>query len=215
MAIARAARWKAVPLLVALAFPALALAPLAAAGEPRGKASASDAGGQPAEKYDPDNVTAISQYMETIVKATALFQSKNRTGAVDTYRMAIQLNPRHPLAHLMLAQAYVSMGNLGEADAAIAQAFDTETKDARLRSHVLFVRADLFERQQKWDQAKVAWQAYMEHAAKFADAGAFPQSGAERLKALEKVAEQDKAYVAVRERIAAEKAAAPKPTSKR
>ena len=74
-----------------------------------------------------------------------------------------------------------------------------------------FLRADIAERQKKWDQAKLAWQAYTEHAAKMgADAGAFPQTGAERLKAIQKVMDLEKAYAPVRERIAAEKADAGK-----
>lgn len=189
-----------------LAVPALALAPLVAAGQPAGKSSTKVAG---ADKYDPDNVTAISQYMETVVKATELAVGKSNTAAIDTYRKAIQLNPRHPLAYVLLANVYVSIGNLGEAEAAINDGYEAaDTKDPLLRSHLLFVRADLFERQKKWDQAKAAWQAYVEHAAKNAGAGALPQPGAERLKALQKVAELDKTYAAVRERIAAEKAAA-------
>jgi phosphosulfolactate synthase (CoM biosynthesis protein A) len=69
---------------------------------------------------------------------------------------------------------------------------------------VLFLAADLQERQKHWDKAKAAWQAYVEHSARFSDAGS-PQSGAERLKAIQKVMDMEKPYAAVRERIAAEK----------
>ncbi len=203
---ARTLRSQLSTLLAVLAVPALALAPLVAAGQPAAKPASKDAG---SENYDPNNITAISQYMETVVKATELAVAKNNTAAIDTYRKAIQLNPRHPLAYLMLANVYVSMGNLGEAEAAINDGYEAaDSKDPLLRSHLLFQRADIFERQKKWDQAKAAWQAYTEHAARFGDGGTLPQSGAERLKALQKVAELEKAYVAVRERIAAEKAAA-------
>ncbi|MCW5838185.1 MAG: tetratricopeptide repeat protein, partial [Labilithrix sp.] len=210
MATARAARSRLFSVILAVAAPALALAPLAASGEPKPAAQRA-APAASAERYDPDNVRAISEYMETLAKGNARFVAKEHTAAIDTYKRAIQLSPKNPLGHLLLAEAYLATGNLGEADAAIQQAYEADTKNATLRSHVLFLRADVFEREKKWDQAKLAWQAYTEHSAKLgADAGAYPQSGAERLKAIQKVMDLEKAYVVVRERIAAEKADAGK-----
>lgn len=205
-------------LIVALAVPAALFAPLVASGDTRPKPAANKDGGQPAtgersDKYDADNIIGISQYMETVAKGIERFVAKDTTTAIDTFKKAMQLNPRAPLAPYLLAEAYLSQNNLGEADAAIAQAYEADSKDAAIRSHVLFVRATLLERQKKWDDAKSAWQAYTEHAAKHVDAGTFPQTGAERVKAILKVTELDKAYVAVRERIAAEKADAGKGAS--
>lgn len=192
-------------LALALVLPAALLVPLAAFGDPKTPAKAAPAkSGE--EKYDADNITAISQYMETVAKGTERFLAKDTTGAIDTFRKAMQLSPRQPLAPYLLAEAYLTQNNLGEADAAIAQAYEGDTKDVATRSHVLFLRAVVYERQKKWEEAKTAWQAYTEHAAKVADAGAFPQTGAERVRAIVKVAELDKAYAGVRERIAAEKA---------
>jgi tetratricopeptide (TPR) repeat protein len=183
----------------ALAVPAIALSPLAAFGQPKAPKAA-----EKSDKYDPENVTAISQYMETIVLGTSLFVAKDYTAAIDTFKKAAQLSPKHPLAHYLLAEAYLQANNVGEAEAAITSAAEgSDPKKApALRSRVLFLVADIQERQKKWEQAKVAWQAYADHAAKFADAG-FPQTGAERLNAIQKVLDKEKAYVAVRERIAA------------
>lgn len=199
-------------LVIALAVPAALFAPLVASGDTKPKAAANKDGGQPekSDKYDADNTIAISQYMETVAKGIERFVAKDITSAIDTFKKAMQLNPRQPLAPYLLAEAYLSQSNLGEADAALAQAYEADSKDAALRSHVLFLRATILERQKKWEDAKAAWQAYTEHAAKHADAGTFPQTGAERVKAILKVAELDKAYVAVRERIVAEKADAGK-----
>lgn len=217
MAVARGARSKAFSLILAVAVPAIALVPLVATGEPKPK-SAKPAAKEAdhADKHDPDNITAISQYMETIAKGNERFVAKDHTTAIDTYKKAIQLSPRNPLAHLLLTEAYLATGNLGEAEAAIQQAYEADSKNATLRGHVLLARADVFERQKKWDQAKLAWQAYTEHASKLgADAGGYPQTGAERLKAIQKMLDLDKAYAVVRERIAAEKADAGKSPSKK
>ncbi|MBX3204571.1 MAG: tetratricopeptide repeat protein [Labilithrix sp.] len=214
MATARAARSRVLSLILAVAAPAIALAPLVATGEPKPKPKPTAKQAKPADtsdRYDPDNVTAISQYMDMLAKGTERFLAKDHTTAIDTYKRAIQLSPRNPLGHLLLTEAYLVTGNLGEAEAAIQEGYEGDSKNATLRSHVLFVRADVFERQKKWDQAKLAWQAYTEHAAKLGpDGGAFPQSAAERLKAIQKMMDLDKAYVVVRERIAAEKADAGK-----
>jgi len=197
-----------------------ALSPSKTTGAPAAKPrAAADGGG----RYDPDNVTAISQSMETIVKGNEKYVAKDYVGAIDLFKRAIQLNPRNPLAHYVLGEAYLATNNLGEAEAAFATAAElNDLKDPRsslVRSHVLFAVADCFEREKKWEQARTAWQAYAEHAAKLGpDGGALPQSAVARLKAIDDALKQDQQYEIVRQRIAAEKAdagaAAPTPAKK-
>lgn len=197
----RRSRFPSLALAVALAVPALALLPAVASGEPKSRGTD--------DRYDPDNVVAISLFMETVAKGTERFRAKDVTGAIDAYKKATQLSPRNPLGHYLLAEVYLSQGNFGEAEPALKQAQEvSDSKNPSLRSRVLFLSADMKERQKKWAEAKTAWQAYAEHAAKFADAGAFPQTAAERLKAIQKVLDGEAKMVAVRERIAAEKSAA-------
>ena len=185
--------------------PATAAAP-ASPGAPGKKkpAAAPDAG----DHYDPENITAISQFMETAVKGTEKYNAKDYPGAVDTFKKAIQLNPRQPLGPYLLGESYLAMANFGEAEAALRTAEDlSDSKQPLVRSHVLFALADCYEREKKWQDARTAWQTYTEHAAKLGpDGGAFPQSGAARLKAIDDMLKQDKAYEIVRQRIAAEKA---------
>jgi tetratricopeptide (TPR) repeat protein len=185
--------------------PALAPALAWADGEKADKADKAQAA-KP-ERYDPDNITAISELMETIVKGSDKFKAKDTTAAIDLFKKAVQLGPKNPLGYYYLTEAEIAAGNLGEAEAAITEAGHlTDARNPLLRGLVLFSIADVFERQKKWEQAKTAWQAYSEYAAKFGgDGGMFPQTSAERLKTIQKVLEMEKAYVAVRERIAAEK----------
>jgi tetratricopeptide (TPR) repeat protein len=179
----------------------------AAAAKP--KAAAPDAG----DRYDPDNITAISQFMETAVKGTEKYNAKDYPGAIDIFKKAIQLNPRQPLGPYLLGEAYLATANLAEAEAAFKTAEDlNDPKQPLVRSHVLFALADCYEREQKWAEARSAWQAYNDHAAKLGpDGGAYPQSGAARIKAIDDALKQDKAYEIVRQRIAAEKADAGAP----
>ena len=204
----------------------LGLAPSDAAGDPprpsapqaRRSASAPDAG----EKHDPENVTSLSPFMVLVGKGNELYAAKEFAGAIDVYKKAIQLSPKNPLGPYLLGEGYLATNSLSEAEAAFKAA--AEINDAKtpppIRSHVLFAVADCYEREKKWEQARVAWQTYTDHAAKLgADSGAHPLSGVARLKALDDWLTLEKQSEQVRQRIAAEKAdAAPdaaKPPAKK
>jgi len=195
-------------LAIALGAPTLALVVFASSADAEEKKKpAKPAAAERSDRYDPDNISAISQYMEAVVKGNDAIQAKNVTGAIDHYKKAVQLNPKHPLGLYLLGEAYLLNNNVAEAEAAFLQAQETaDSKNPMLRGHVLFAVADVYERGKKWEQAKTAWQAYQEHASKQGgDGGAYPNTSAERLKAIQKVVELEQKYVAVRQRIAAEK----------
>jgi tetratricopeptide (TPR) repeat protein len=179
--------------------------PAPAKGAGKAAAPAPD-GGEP--RFDPDNVIAISEFMDTLVKGNAKYAAKDYPGAIDLYRKAMQQNPKHPLGPYLLGEGHLAMGNLGEAEAAFKAAEELNDPKAPLvRSRVLFCVADVYERQKKWEQAKTAWQAYTEHANKLgADGGGHPASGTARIKAVDDWVKLDKSYEIVRQRIAAEKA---------
>ena len=179
-------------LCLAILVPTLLLAPLAHA----------DTHG---EAHDPDNVTAISAYMETVAKGIERLNAKEYTVAIDTLRRAIQLAPRNPLAPYLLAEIYVLRNNLGEADAAIAQAREGDRiKSPPTYAKVLFFSADLAEREKKWDDALLYWQTYADFVAKNPAGPASPNAAA-RLAAAQKRAEMEKAYAGVRARIAGDR----------
>jgi Flp pilus assembly protein TadD len=185
-----------VPSILALSWPAEA--------DPAGASAA-------AAKHDPDNVTAISETMNAIALGTERFVAKDVNGAIGHFRRAAILSPRDPLPRYMLAQAHLAAGRVTDAEAALRDARDLpETKRPSVRARVLFAYADVLERQKKWAEAKEAWRAYAEHAAKQEDAGVFPGSSAARLDAIDKILDAEKGWAAVRDRAAAEKSASPK-----
>src|SRR6185295_10662761 len=103
--------------------------------------AAADAG----DRYDPENITALSQFMETLNKGNEKYLAKDYTGAIDLYKKAIQLNPRNALGPYVLGEAYLATNNLGEAEAAFATAADlNDPKFPLVRSHVLFAVADCY-----------------------------------------------------------------------
>jgi tetratricopeptide (TPR) repeat protein len=129
--------------------------------------------------------------------------ARDFAGAIEAYQAAIQLEPKNPLAFYLLGEAQLAAGSLTEADAAWNRAaLESGERDPALRAKILFVLADLRERQKKWDDARAAWQVYLDWAAKFPNASAFPTSGQSRQRVIDAMLKQDKAYEVVRQRIA-------------
>lgn len=204
---------------LALVLPAALLVPIAAFGdgEPGTPAKKKPLPAvSPDQKYDPENITGISEFMEQVSKGNEKYVAKDMTGAIDTYKKAIQLAPKNALGPYLLAEAYLANGNLPEAESAIATAVEIAPAEQKqsafaLKARVLFLRADIYEREKKYSDARTAWQLYVDTANKVnADGGAYPNSGTERIKALQRVIDMEKPYAAVRERIAADKADAGK-----
>lgn len=180
----------------------LAAGPAAATGkDPKAKPDA----GNSDDLYDPDNKTHISRFMESVAQGNAKATSRDFAGAIELYRKAIQLQPANPLGHYLLGEAQLAMGNLTEAEASMNQADNVGDKAPNVKVKVLFVLADLKERQKKWDDAKAAWTRYTEYATNHPEAGAIAASAAARIQAIDDMLKQDKAYDVVRQRIAAEK----------
>lgn len=175
-------------------------------GKPSGDAGTTAATTTDDSKYDPDNKTHISKFMETIVAANAKATSRDFPGATELYRKAIQLAPSNPLGHYLLAEVQLVQGNVSEAEASLNQADNVGEKAPNIKIKVLFVLADVKEQQKKWDDARAAWKRYTDYTASH-DAGviAFPSSAAARIQAMDDMLKQDRAYDVVRERIAVEK----------
>jgi tetratricopeptide (TPR) repeat protein len=207
---------KAFVLVLAVGLPALAFAPYVAAqgdskkgdsAEKSGDKSAADKGSDKGEKkYDPNNTTALSQFMETCIAGNAKYVAHDIAGAIEAYKKAIQLSPKNALGHYLLGEAQLGAGSTAEAESEWKLAAETvDDKNPNLKAHVLFVIADLKERLKKWDEAKAAWQAYGEFATKHGDAGAYPSTASSRQQVIDDMIRQDKLYEVVRQRIAADK----------
>jgi tetratricopeptide (TPR) repeat protein len=161
--------------------------------------------GASASKKKGDEVAASTpspKFREACVEGNTKYAARDFAGAIESYRKAIELDPKNPLGHYFLGEAQLAAGNPQEAEAAWTRAQLVATdKDAPVAARVLFCLADLKERQKKWADAKAAWQAYVDYAAKFADAGAFASSGQSREQVIDAMMKLDKSYDVVRKRI--------------
>ncbi len=209
----------AAALACGLAFALVALPASADGGSPDAKEPSAAPAKKPAAKapsepvFDPDNKTAISKYNDTIVRGNGKYLARDFAGALDLYKSAVPLAPKNPLGHYVIAEARIAEGNLPEAEASLAQAeANSDERTAALRAKILFLQADVKERQKRWDEAKAAWTAYGEFAQKHAGLG-FQPTAASRIQAIDDMVKQEKAYVAVRERIAAERASSTNPAT--
>jgi tetratricopeptide (TPR) repeat protein len=178
--------------LAALALPALVLLSLepvvaAAGGDPGASPPPSNAPADAGKRYDPNNQTALSEFMDTCIEGSKQYVARDFKTAITTFRKAISQNAKSPLGYYLLGEAQLADGNLAEAEASWKQAEPlADAGNPLLRARVLFVMADVKERQKKWDEARTAWQTYNEFVARYGDAGVgFPASGASRVQAIE------------------------------
>jgi tetratricopeptide (TPR) repeat protein len=195
----------------ALAAPALLLLPVVAEADGTSKGGGAAASSAPAgsgkQRVDPNNKTGLSPFMAKCMEGNNKYVSRDFPGAIQTYRDAIQMAPKNALGFYLLGEGQLAANNLPEAEASWNQAalVSAEGKDAALRARILFVIADLKEREKKLDDAKTAWQAYTDYVTKYAgDAGVgFPSSGASRLQAIDTMtklnAESDKVKQKIKE----------------
>jgi tetratricopeptide (TPR) repeat protein len=170
-------------------------------------ASADGDKGSTKKKHD-DTASSTSKsgpspdYKKACDLGNAKYASRDFPGAIDQYRKAIELSPKQALGFYLLGEAQLAAGSLTEAEAAWGRAaLESGEQDPTLHARVLFVLADLKERQLKWDEARAAWQVYLDWATRYPNANAFPGSGQSRQQVIDSMKKQDKAYDVVRQRI--------------
>jgi tetratricopeptide (TPR) repeat protein len=186
-------RTRVIPPLLLLA-PALALAPILAFAQ---------GGGSGPKKVDETAAAPSAKYAGICLQGNAKYASRDFDAAIALYRSAIESDPKNPLGHYLLGEAQLAAGNVAEADAAWNRAsLESSEKDPTLRARILFVIADLKEREWKWDDAKAAWQVYLDWARSFPNAVVFPASAHSRQQVIDVMLMRDKACEVVRRRIA-------------
>lgn len=153
-------------------------------------------------RKDPEGITGVSPFQELVNKGNAAYVARDFAGAIARYQEAITKRPNHPLGHYLLGQAYLADNKLSEADSAWQSALRYSDKDPVTRAKVLFVTADLRERQQKWDEAIEAWKAYGQFVGANQNAKGYPATATERQKIVEQRKDLATKYGAVKERIA-------------
>lgn len=162
----------------------------------------SHAEAQTPKRYDANNQTALSESMEAVIQGGQKFVARDLEGAIALFRKAVKLQPRNAVAQYALGEALLAQNKPQEAEAPLATADDAAPQGSPAKARIVFVLATCKERLRKWDEAKELWRRYLELAQSKSDAGAFPQSGTERLRMVDELALLDATYANVRARIA-------------
>jgi TolA-binding protein len=150
---------------------------------------------------DPENKKGLSPYMEAIAKGEASFVARDFPGAIAAFQDAAKIDPQHALAFYRLGEAQLASGKPEEAEAVWTTAQGKNGPD-ELKAKVLFVIADLRERQRKMPEAKAAWDAYAAFVKDHPESKGYAATAAERQKVIDKRLKDEKDYAVVKERIA-------------
>lgn len=151
-------------------------------------------------RRDPNGQTGISPYMEQIKKGEDAYIARDFTGAVAAFQEAIKIDVQKALAYYRIGEAQLAAGNMAEAEAQWQSAL-TKTGSDDLRAKVYFCLADLRERQQKWAEAKEAWNAYSNFLQSNPKALGYAATAIERIKQIDRRVKDEKDYGEVKARI--------------
>lgn len=154
--------------------------------------------GQP--RRDPNGQTGISPYMEQMKKGEDAYVARDFPGAVAAFQEAIKLDTAKMLGYYRIGEAQLAAGNIAEAEAQW-QAALTKTGSNDLKAKVYFCLADLRERQQKWAEAKEAWNTYSSFLQSNPNALGYAATAIERIKQIDRRVKDEKDYGEVKARI--------------
>ncbi len=203
--------------VVVLALAASPAAAQQAAGHGNGAApqataphAAQASASQGSQGHPAHTAHAATPYTVKVENGIRLIMGHDFDGAIASLREALTLDSSKPDAYYYLGTAQRMKG----ANAEAVESFKTGTRMAAQANDVLFQArnligvADTLERMDdKLDEARAAWQEVMQLANAHGDV-VHPEVPRAHIQAIDRVTEQDQAYVAVRQRIAAREQAA-------
>lgn len=151
-------------------------------------------------RRDEKGVTGISPFWEAVNEGDRKFVARDYDAAIGAYRKAIEKEPQNALGHYRMGQAHVAKNDLKEAKASYQAALRYVGGDNNLKAKLLFVMADLHEREKQYDEAIKAWDEY----AKFEqpETQVYTATAQDRKKRIETWKKLVEEYDAVKKRIA-------------
>jgi tetratricopeptide (TPR) repeat protein len=152
-------------------------------------------------RRDPKGHKGISPFWESIKKGDDSLSARDIEGAKTAYQEAIRLEPQNPMGHYRMGEAELTKGNVKEAEALWQTALRFCGENAAMRAKVLFVLADVKERQRALDEATNGWTAYETHAKSAPTAKTYPGTPPDRKKRITDWKKLEADYGPVKERI--------------
>jgi tetratricopeptide (TPR) repeat protein len=140
-------------------------------------------------------------FWDALNRGDAAYTARDFEGAIKAYREAIEKEAQNPLGHYRLGEAQLAKGDMNEAEQSWQAGLRFAGKDEKLRAKLLFVLADLRERQKNYDEATSRWKEYEKHAKSQPTVKAFPATATERQKRITVWKQISTDSAAVKERI--------------
>jgi tetratricopeptide (TPR) repeat protein len=144
---------------------------------------------------------AKGPYSAKVMKGHAAYAARDFPGAIAAYKDAIKDDEKDAYAQYFLGEAQLAAGNVAEADASFAAGLRLSTGKDDLNAKLLFVIADLRERQGKWPDAKKAWDEYAQFLGSHPNARGYVATATERNKVIDTHIDLETKYAAVKQRI--------------
>jgi hypothetical protein len=135
-------------------------------------------------RRDPKGKKGMSPFAEAIRRGDNAAVARDYAKAKQAYQDAVSLEPKRALGHYRIGQVAVLAGNLEEAETAYNDALRVADNEPNLHATLLFVLADVKERQQQRDAALKAWLAYSDYLKSEPRAKGYPATAEERKKRL-------------------------------
>lgn len=153
-------------------------------------------------RHDPKGIKGISPYLEQINKGDRSYVARDFDGAIAAYREAIKSEPEKALAHYRVAEAQLAKGDQKEAEVELVTGLRFVGSDGTLKGKLIFLLADLRERQKNNDEAIGRWKEYSKNAEDEKEAVTYPATATERVSRNEAWKQLATDSAAVKERIA-------------
>ena len=168
-------------LTIVLGLATLALTASAQAEEKAAAPEAAAKTGADGVKRDPKGIKGITSFLELIAKGDRAYVARDFEGAIAAYREAIQKEPQNALGHYRIGAAQLAKGDQKEAEAAWVAGMRFVGKDGTLKGKLIFVLADLRERQKNNDEAIGRWKEYSKSSEDEKEAITYPATATERV----------------------------------
>jgi hypothetical protein len=131
-------------------------------------------------RRDPKGIKGISPFWEAVKKGDNALAARDMDGAKAAYQEAIKAESQHPMGHYRLGEIELLKGNLKEAEASFQTALRFSGPLVALKSKILFVIADVKERQRALEEATNGWNAYEVMIKSATTVKSYPESAADR-----------------------------------
>jgi predicted Zn-dependent protease len=142
-----------------------------------------------------------SPYTPKVLKGNAAYAAKDYAGAVVAYKDAVAADPAAPLPYYLLAEAQIAAGSLPDADVSLKAGLAKADTNDLVKCKILFVLADLRERQGKLEEARKAWEEYAQFVTSRPASNGYVATATERIRVIDQHFELAKKSDAVKQRI--------------